>query len=156
MTRLLAVLVQLTIAVAAAAQTRTPASPVAPSQGSAEPVPTSNLDGNWRGTSDGGSCNAPLDYVLTIENGFVDGSAYDTTAHGPVPNTHHGPPPAPTPGLWQIHGVARNTGAFSLISVASVKGTDRREGKLSAQGDGGGLVVTETGGCRRTARLSRR
>ena len=156
MTRLLAVLVLLTIAVAAAAQTRTPASPAAPSQGSAEPVPTSNLDGNWRGTSDGGSCNAPLDYVLTIENGFVDGSATDTTAHGPVPNTHHGPPPAPTPGLWQIHGVARNSGPFSLISVASVKGTDRREGKLSAQSDGGGLVVTETGGCRRTARLQRR
>ena len=156
MTRLLAVLVLLTIAFAAAAQTRTPVSPVAPSQGSAEPVPTSTFDGNWRGASDGGSCNAPLDYVLTIENGFVDGSATDTTAHGPVPNTHHGPPPAPTPGLWQIHGVARNTGALSLISVASVKGTDRREGKLSAQSDGGGLVVTETGGCRRTARLQRR
>jgi hypothetical protein len=156
MTRLLAVLVLLTIAVAAAAQTRTPASPVAPSQGNAEAVPTSTLYGNWRGTSDGGSCNAPLDYVLAIENGFVDGSATDTTAHGPVPNTHHGPPPAPTPGLWQIHGVARNSGAFSLISVASVKGTDRREGKLSAQSDGSMLVVAETGGCRRTARLSRR
>jgi hypothetical protein len=37
-----------------------------------------------------------------------------------------------------------------------VKGSDRREGKLSAQSDGGGLVVTETGGCRRTARLQRR
>jgi hypothetical protein len=155
MTRLLAVLVLLTITVAAAAQTRTPASPVAPPKGNAEPVPTSNLDGNWRGTSDGGSCNAPLDYVLTIENGFVDGSAYDNTAQGPKPNVRHGPPPAPTPGLWQIHGVARNTGAFSLISVASVKGTDRREGKLSAKSEGSALVVTETRGCRRTARLSR-
>ena len=74
----------------------------------AEPAPTSALDGEWRGTSDGGSCNAPLDYVLTIENGFVDGSASDTTAHGPVPNTQEGPPPAPTPGLWQIHGVAKH------------------------------------------------
>src|SRR5580704_12774251 len=107
-------------------------------------------------TSDGGSCNAPLDYVLTIENGFVDGSATDTTARGPVPNTHHGPPPAPTPGLWQIHGVAKNSGPFSLLSVASVKGSDRREGKLSAQSDGGALVVSETSGCRRTARLARR
>ena len=156
MTRLLIALALLSIAGAAQAQTRTPASPLAPPQGSAEPVPTSALDGNWRGTSDGGSCNAPLDYVLTIENGFVDGSAYDTTAHGPVPNTHHGPPPAPTPGLWQIHGVARTSGPISLISVASVKGSDRREGKLSAQSDGGGLVVSETGGCRRTARLVRR
>ena len=137
MTRLLPALLLLATAAAAAAQ---PASP---------------LDGQWRGTSDGGSCNAPLDYVLTIENGFVDGSAYDNTAQGPKPNTHHGPPPAPTPGLWQIHGVARNSGPFSLISVASVKGSDRREGKLSAQSDGGGLVVTETGGCRRTARLVR-
>ena len=94
MTRLLAVLVLLTIAAAAAAQTRTPASPVAPPRGAAEPVPTSALDGNWRGTSDGGSCNAPLDYVLTIENGFVDGSAFDNTAQGPKPNLRHGPPPA--------------------------------------------------------------
>jgi hypothetical protein len=158
MTRLLALLALLAISAAAQAQaqTRTPASPVVPSRGGAEAVPTSALDGNWRGTSDGGSCNAPLDYVLTIENGFVDGSAYDTTAHGPVPNTHHGPPPAPTPGLWQIHGVARNSGPFSLLSVASVKGSDRREGKLSAQSDGSGLVVSETGGCRRTARLVRR
>ena len=155
MTRLLALLALLAITAVAQAQTRTPASPVAPSRGGAELVPTSALDGNWRGTSDGGSCNAPLDYVLTIENGFVDGSAYDTTAHGPVPNTHHGPPPAPTPGLWQIHGVARNSGPFSLLSVASVKGSDRREGKLSAQSDGSGLVVSETGGCRRTARLVR-
>jgi hypothetical protein len=156
MTRLLIALALLSIAGAAQAQTRTPASPLAPPQGNAEPAPTSALDGNWRGTSDGGSCNAPLDYVLTIENGFVDGSATDTTARGPVPNTHHGPPPAPTPGLWQIHGVAKNSGPFSLLSVASVKGSDRREGKLSAQSDGGGLVVTETGGCRRTARLQRR
>jgi hypothetical protein len=156
MTRLLALLVLLAIAGAAQAQIRTPASPVAPQKGNAEPVPTSALDGNWRGTSDGGSCNAPLDYVLTIENGFVDGSATDTTARGPVPNTHHGPPPAPTPGLWQIHGVAKNSGPFSLLSVASVKGSDRREGKLSAQSDGGALVVSETSGCRRTARLARR
>ena len=155
MTRLLALLALLAISAVAHAQTRTPASPVAPSRGGVESVPTSTLDGNWRGTSDGGSCNAPLDYVLSIENGFVDGSAYDTTAHGPVPNTHHGPPPAPTPGLWQIHGVARNSGPFSLLSVASVKGSDRREGKLSAQSDGSGLVVSETGGCRRTARLVR-
>ena len=156
MTRLLIVLALLSIAGAAQAQTRTPASPLAPPRGNAEPVPTSNLDGNWRGTSNGGSCNAPLDYVLTIENGFVDGSATDTTARGPVPNTHHGPPPAPTPGLWQIHGVAKNSGPFSLLSVASVKGSDRREGKLSAQSDGGALVVSETSGCRRTARLQRR
>ena len=156
MTRLLIALAVLSMAGAAEAQTRTPASPLAPPQDNAEPVPTSALDGNWRGTSDGGSCNAPLDYVLTIENGFVDGSATDTTARGPVPNTHHGPPPAPTPGLWQIHGVAKNSGPFSLLSVASVKGSDRREGKLSAQSDGGALVVSETSGCRRTARLARR
>jgi len=47
--------------------------------------PASPLDGQWRGTSDGGSCNAPLDYVLTIEFSIVDGSAYDATARGPVP-----------------------------------------------------------------------
>jgi hypothetical protein len=46
--------------------------------------PASPLDGTWRGRSDGGSCNAPLDYAITIEEGFVDGTAFDTTAHGPA------------------------------------------------------------------------
>ncbi len=115
---------------------------------------TTSLDGEWRGRSDGGSCNAPLDFVVSIENGFVDGSAYDTTAQGPVPNTRKGPPPAPTPGLWQIHGLVKG-GSFNLIAVASVKGHDRREGKLSARVDGASLVVSESGGCRRTARLGR-
>ncbi|MCA0303622.1 MAG: hypothetical protein LCH95_14555 [Proteobacteria bacterium] len=115
---------------------------------------TTALDGEWRGRSDGGSCNAPLDYVITIENGFVDGSAYDTTAHGPVPNLKKAPAPAPTPGLWQVHGTVR-PGSFPLIAVASVKGGDRRNGKLSATADAGGLVITETSGCRRTARLTR-
>ena len=135
------------------AQTRAPAPPAA--SGTAAPAPTSRLDGDWRGTSDGGSCNAPLDFVITIENGFVDGSAYDTTAHGPVPNLKKGPPPAPTPGLWQIHGIAKPSGPFSLVSVASVKAADRRQGKLTARSEGGGLVISETTGCRRTARLSR-
>jgi hypothetical protein len=121
----------------------------------AQSTPSTGLDGEWRGTSDGGSCNAPLDFALTIENGFVDGSAFDTTAHGPVPNLKKAPPPAPTPGLWQIHGVARPSGPFSLVSVASVKATDRRQGKLTARSEGGGLVISETTGCRRTARLSR-
>jgi hypothetical protein len=58
-------------------------------------------------------------------------------------------------GLWQIHGLARPGGDFSLLSVASVKGSNRLEGKLRARGDGGALVVSETTGCRRTARLTR-
>ena len=115
---------------------------------------TTALDGEWRGRSDGGSCNAPLDFVVSIENGFVDGSAYDTTAQGPQPNLRRGPPPAPTPGLWQIHGTVR-PGSFPLIAVASVKGHDRRDGKMVARSEGGSLVVSETTGCRRTARLSR-
>ena len=72
-----------------------------------------------------------------------------------MPNLRKAPAPAPTPGLWQIHGVAKATGTFSLISVASVKAADRREGKLTVRSEGGVLVVTENGGCRRTARLSR-
>lgn len=140
----------------ASAQTRKPApAPPASTEANPTPAPTSTLDGEWKGTSDGGSCNAPLDYVLTIENGFVDGSSYDTTARGPVPNTTRAPPPVPTPGLWQIHGVAKNSGSFPLIAVASVKGRSHREGKLSARSDGGALTITETAGCRRTARLAR-
>ena len=117
--------------------------------------PSSPLDGQWRGRSDGGSCNAPLDYELTIESGIVDGSAYDTSARGPVPNTKKSAPPAPTPGLWQIHGLAKPGGSFSLLAVASVRGTDRREGKLTATVQGNTLTIIESGGCGRTARLGR-
>ena len=120
-----------------------------------QPAPTSPLDGQWRGRSDGGSCNAPLDFVISIENGFVDGSAYDTTAHGPVPNLKKAPPPAPTPGLWQIHGLAKPSGPFSLLGVASVKAADRREGKFTGRSEGASLVISENSGCRRTARLVR-
>ena len=119
------------------------------------PAPTSALDGQWSGRSNGGSCNAPLDYALTIQDGFVDGTSYDTTAKGPVPNPKKTAPPLPTPGLWQIHGVAGNKGTFALIAVASVRGTDRREGKLSVKSEGGSLIVTESGGCGRTARLAK-
>lgn len=116
---------------------------------------TSPLDGQWRGTSDGGSCNAPLDYLITIESNIVDGTAFDTTARGPVPNPKKSAPPPPGPGLWQIHGVAKTSGAFSLLAIASVRGTDRREGKLTATLQGGTLTVKETSGCGRTARLAR-
>lgn len=134
----------------APAQTRAPAPPGTPT-----PARVSALDGAWRGTSDGGSCNAPLEYALTIEYGFVDGTAYDATARGPVPNTTRAAPPEPTPSLWQVHGVAKDSGQFSLIAVASVKGRSHRDGKLSARSDGGSLVISETSGCRRTARLAK-
>ncbi len=140
-------------ATGALAQTRAPAP--SPPSGTPTPAPASPLDGTWRGTSDGGSCNAPLDYLITIESGFVDGSAYDTTARGPVPNTKKAAPPPPGPGLWQIHGVAKVGAPFNLLSLASVKGTEHRRMQLTASGDASGLVVTETSGCRRTARLSR-
>jgi hypothetical protein len=116
--------------------------------------PASPLDGQWRGRSDGGSCNAPLDYDVTIESGIVDGSAYDSTAKGPVPNLKKTAPPPPTPGLWQIHGLAK-PGTFSLLAVASVKADDRREERLTATLQGNTLTVTEGGGCRRTAQLTR-
>lgn len=114
----------------------------------------SPLDGEWRGRSDGGQCNAPLEYALSIETGIVDGSAYDTTAHGPVPNSKKGPPPPPTPGLWQIHGLVK-PGSFTLIAVASVQASDRRAGRLTVTVQGNVLTVTETGGCNRTARLAK-
>jgi hypothetical protein len=90
------------------------------------------LDGSWRGLSDGGSCNAPLDYVLTIEDGFVDGTAFDTTAKGPVPNLKKTAPPPPGPGLWQLHGVAK-PGSFSLLAVASVKGENQRRDRINVR-----------------------
>jgi len=116
--------------------------------------PASPLDGQWRGTSDGGSCNAPLDYVITIESGIVDGSAFDTTAKGPQPNLKKAPPPAPGPGLWQVYGVAKGD-SFPLTAYASVQGAARRSSKLAVVAQGNTLTVTESGGCGRTARLSR-
>jgi hypothetical protein len=116
--------------------------------------PVSSLDGDWHGRSDGGSCNAPLDYQLTIDTGIVDGTSYDTSARGPVPNTKKSAPPPPTPGLWQIHGIARGS-SFSLLATASVSGTAHRETRLSVVSQGGSLVVAEEGGCGRKATLSR-
>ena len=115
---------------------------------------TSPLDGEWRGRSNGGSCNAPLDYQLSIDTGIVDGTANDASARGPVPNLKKSAPPAPTPGLWQIHGLVKG-GSFSLMTTASVKAEDRRSGKLSVTAQGSTLVVTEQGGCGRSATLSR-
>ncbi|HTR84242.1 MAG TPA: hypothetical protein VMI56_07165 [Reyranella sp.] len=116
--------------------------------------PATPLDGDWKGRSDGGSCNAPLDYLISIDTGIVDGSAFDTTAHGPVPNLRHGAPPPPGPGLWQIHGVARGN-SFSLLSVASTKGEAQQRMKLDVTVQGGTLTVRESGGCGRTATLTK-
>ena len=116
--------------------------------------PPANLDGEWKGRSNGGSCNAPLDYQLSIDTGIVDGTANDPSARGPVPNLKKTAPPAPTPSLWQIHGIVKG-GSFSLMTTASVKAEDRRSGKLSVSVQGATLVVTEEGGCRRAATLTR-
>ena len=115
---------------------------------------TSPLDGDWKGRSDGGSCNAPLDYQVSIDTGIVDGTSIDASARGPVPNLKKTAPPAPTPGLWQIHGVAKG-GSFSLMALASVKGENHRAGKLSVAVQGATLVVTEQSGCGRTATLTK-
>jgi len=118
------------------------------------PPPSSTLDGDWRGKSDGGSCNAPLDYLLHIESGIVDGSASDPSVKGPQPNLKKAPPPQPGVGLWQIYGVAKGN-SFSLQALASVQGNSRRSGKLNVSAQGGTLTISESGGCGRTARLVR-
>jgi hypothetical protein len=122
----------------------------------AQPVtaPSSPLDGDWRGRSDGGSCNAPLDYVLHIESGIVDGSASDPSVKGPAPNPRKTAPPPPGAGLWQIYGVAKGN-SFSLQALASVQGSDRRSGKLTVSAQGSTLTITESSGCGRTARLAK-
>jgi hypothetical protein len=116
--------------------------------------PPSTLDGDWRGKSDGGSCNAPLDYVLHIESGIVDGSASDPAVKGPQPNLKKAPTPPPGVGLWQIYGVAKGN-SFSLQALASVQGNARRSGKLTVSAQGNTLTISESGGCGRTARLAR-
>jgi len=115
---------------------------------------TTPLDGDWSGRSDGGSCNAPLDFAISIESGIVDGTAFDASARGPVPNPKKTAPPAPTPGLWQIYGMAKQ-GSFTLRALASVKGTERREGQLAVTAQGTSLTIRESSGCGRTATLTR-
>jgi hypothetical protein len=144
MNKLIAPLFALILAAASAAHAQQQETP-------ATPTP---LDGDWSGRSNGGSCNAPLDFALTIEGGIVDGTAYDTTARGPVPNLHKGAPPPPTPGLWQIHGLAKGAN-FSLLTVASVQGGNRRSGKLTVTVQGNALSIAESGGCGRSAQLAR-
>ena len=116
---------------------------------------TSPLDGDWTGKSDGGSCNAPLEFALSIEAGIVDGTALDPSAKGPAPNLRKSAPPPPTPGLWQIYGAAR-AGNFSLRAVASVKGADHRETKFLVTVQGTTLLLTESGNCSRKAALTRK
>ena len=119
------------------------------------PAPSSTFDGQWKGTSDGGAC-APLEIALTIEYGFVDGTAYDTGARGPAPNPSKSAAPPATPGLWQLHGTAGNGPSFSLLAVASVRvAADRAAGRITVRRDGAGLVLSEDGGCKRTARLAK-
>ena len=115
---------------------------------------TSPLDGEWRGKSDGGSCNTPLDIALSIEAGLIEGTAVDPSAHGPVPNLKRTAPPPPVPGLWQVYGAA-TSGTFTLRALASVKGPDHRETKFTASAQGGALVLSESGGCGRKASLTR-
>ena len=115
---------------------------------------TSPLDGEWRGKSDGGSCNTPLDIALSIEAGLIEGTAVDPSAHGPVPNLKRTAPPPPVPGLWQVYGAA-TSGTFTLRALASVKGPDHRETKFTASAQSGALVLSESGGCGRKASLTR-
>jgi len=119
------------------------------------PAPKSALDGTWRGTSDAGSCNSPLEIQLAIEYGFVDGTAFESAAKGPVPNESKSAAPAPMPGLWQLHGTAHTGESFTLVAAASVRYSDKRDGRMTVKRDGAALVLTEQTGCRRTARLSR-
>ena len=119
----------------------------------AAPSPTTPLDGNWSGKSDGGSCNTPLDFALWIEAGMVDGTASDPSARGPVPNLKKSAPP-PTPGLWQVWGIAKQ-GSFTLRALASVKGTERRETRFNASAQGNSMTLRESGGCGRSVTLTR-
>ena len=105
------------------AQTRAAAPPVAPA-----PPP---LDGEWRGTSDGGSCNAPLDYRAHHRDPASSTAPPTTpprTARCPTPRRRA--PPPPTPGLWQIHG-ARQARLVLADRRRLGEGPDRREGQLT-------------------------
>ncbi len=135
-----------------------PASVALPAWAQSPPPASSStstpLDGNWSGKSDGGSCNTPLEFALWIEAGMVDGTASDPSARGPVPNLKKSAPPPPTPGLWQVWGIAK-PGTFTLRALASVKGTERRETRFNATAQGSSMTLRESGGCGRSVTLAR-
>ncbi|MBM3644891.1 MAG: hypothetical protein FJX02_11195 [Alphaproteobacteria bacterium] len=120
-----------------------------------QPAPSSPHDGQWRGTSDGGACNAPLEVRLSIEYGFVDGTASDASARGPEPNQRKAPPPEPTAALWQLHGLAGTATSFTLLAAASTRGQVRQDTRVTVHREGDALILSEGGGCGRTARLTR-
>ena len=122
----------------------------APARRRAEaPDADSPLDGEWRGRSDGGSCNAPLDYVITIETGIVDGSASTPPRTGPVPNLKKAAPPRadarpvadPRPGQARLVLADRRRLGEGRATAA--------QGRLTVTMQGAPLVVTESGGCGR-------
>ena len=63
-------------------------------------------------------------------------------------------PPPPTPGLWQVWGIAK-PGSFTLRALASVKGTERRETRFNATAQGSSMTLRESGGCGRSVTLAR-
>ena len=145
----------LTLAAVLCASTVAFAQAPQPRPASLSPAPTSVFDGQWRGISDSGAC-APLEVVLSIEYGLVDGTAFDTGARGPQPNPSKAAAPAATPRLWQLHGAAGNGASFTLLATASVRvAADRRTARITVRRDGGGLVLSEDSGCKRTARLAK-
>jgi hypothetical protein len=107
----------------------------------AQPSPTP-ADGSWRGQSDAGSCGQPMEVVISVQSGLVEGTGRETSGK--------------TALLWSYHGRARPDGTLELLGHASAfPPQNARQVKLNGRLDGTRLTLGETGGCARRAVLSR-
>lgn len=108
--------------------------------GGLQPQPTA-FDGAWKGKSDGGACNLPLDVELHVDRGLVDGAGEERGSR--------------TAQLWQIYGKVVGQ-AIEAQAQTAAKPADRRRARLSGRLEGTTLTLRETdGGCGRTVRLAR-
>ena len=110
---------------------------------SGTPAPAATpYDGVWLGQSSAGNCNQPMEVRVTVEGGLVDGTGKETQGKTAV--------------LWSYHGRVRADGAVALVATASAFPPHQmRSVKLTGRADTGSLTLNESGGCARSATLSR-
>jgi hypothetical protein len=133
------VIIALTIAATVNAQARKPADQPA---ATTPPPAATPADGRWRGQTDAGSCGQSMDVLVTVEGGLLEGTARETAGK--------------TPLLWSYHGRARPDGTVQAVGHASAFPPQQaKQVKLAGRLQDGRLTIAESGGCGRTATLSR-
>jgi len=105
-------------------------------------LPPTAADGAWRGRSDAGSCNQPMDVNLTIEGGLVEGTGKESAGK--------------TALLWSYHGRTKSNGTIELLGHASAFPPQHAtQSRLTGKVETARILLSESGGCGRSMTLSR-